>query len=149
MAERPEKVLLIVNDLFFEAKIGEVLRTLGVPWGSAKSEEGIARRLSEMKPALVFIDLGARGVDAARAAGLVRAAVAPGEAPPIVAFASHADSVEVARGRGLGAAEVLAKSGLVRALPDLVRHYAGRLLPDDLRGSGVEKKGEISEGGRS
>ena len=42
---RPAKVFAVVNDLFFEAKIGEVLRTLGIPIAFAKSEDGLSRRL--------------------------------------------------------------------------------------------------------
>jgi CheY-like chemotaxis protein len=125
---KPEKALLIVNDLFFEAKIGEVLRALGVPYAVAKSEDGLVKRLEEIAPALVFLDLGAKGIEPARAVERLRAGVPPGApAPRIVAFAAHADPAEVARGRTIGAEDVLARGGLARALPEIVRRHAGRL----------------------
>ena len=121
MAENP--VLLVVNDLFFEAKIGEVLRALGVPAAVAKSEDSLAKRLAEARPALAFVDLGAKGVDGKRAIEALRR-TAPAGALRIVAFLSHLHPEDAPAARALGADEVLAKSALVQALPDIVKKYA-------------------------
>jgi CheY-like chemotaxis protein len=121
-APAPEKVIAIVNDLFFEAKIGEVLRTLGIPVAFAKSEDGLAKRLAEVRPALGIVDVGARGIDAVAAIRRLRALPAP-----VVAFISHVQADDAARAREAGADAVYAKSGLVRELPELVMKYAGRL----------------------
>ena len=116
------KVLLVVNDLFFEAKIGEVLRSLGVPSGTAKSEEGLGKRLAEFRPALAFVDLGAKGIDPGRAIAALRGA--PGlEGLPIVAFMSHVRPEDGALARTLGASEVYPKSELARRLPDIVKKH--------------------------
>jgi DNA-binding NarL/FixJ family response regulator len=115
-------VLLLVNDLFFEAKLGEVLRALGVAAAVAKSEDSLRARLSEAPPPLAFVDLGAKGFDGTRAIAAIRAAAGPGAR--IVAFLSHLHPEEAPRARAAGADEVLAKSALVQALPDIVRACA-------------------------
>jgi CheY-like chemotaxis protein len=127
MEAKPATVLLVVNDLFFEAKIGEVLRSLGAPAAVAKSEDALARRLAEERPVLAFVDVGAKGVDGRRAIEAIRRAAPAGEAR-IVAFISHVRPEDGDLARSLGADEVYAKSALVRALPDLVRRHAGGLL---------------------
>jgi CheY-like chemotaxis protein len=125
MEDRPEKVIAVVNDLFFEAKIGEVLRTLGIPIVFAKSEEGLAKRLAEVRPALAIVDVAARGIDGFAAIERLRAAADP--PPPVIAFISHVSPEDGARAKALGATAVYAKSQLVRELPELVRAHAGRL----------------------
>lgn len=123
MGERSRKVLVVVNDLFFEAKIGEVLRALGAPFSVAKSEEALAKRLAEAEARLAFVDMGGRGFDGARAIEAARAAGAR-----VVAFISHVDVEAGKKARALGAEEVLAKSELARRLSDLVRRYAEELI---------------------
>lgn len=127
---RPPKVLAVVNDLFFEAKIGEVLRTLGIPAVFAKSEEGLARRLAEIRPVLGLVDCGAHGIDGVAAIARIRAAAGaePGAEPvPVYAFISHIHPEDAARATAGGATAAFAKSQLVRELPDLVMKHAGHL----------------------
>ena len=119
---RPAKVFAIVNDLFFEAKIGEVLRTLGIPIAFAKSEDGLTKRLAEARPILAIVDMGARGVDALAAIGRLRA-----EDAHVIAFISHVHPEDSKKAKDAGAAECFAKSQLVRELPDVVRKFAGHL----------------------
>jgi CheY-like chemotaxis protein len=118
------KVLLVVDDLFFEAKIGEVLRTLGVPAAVAKSEDALGRLLAEGETPLAFVDVGARRLSGRRAIEEIRRA-APPTGTRIVAFVSHVRPEQAQAARALGADDVLARSALVAALPDLVRRYAG------------------------
>jgi CheY-like chemotaxis protein len=131
MSEPAGTVLLVVNDLFFEAKIGEVLRTLGAPFAVAKSADGVSRRLAESAPAVAFVDMGAKGVDGEKTIEAARAAGAP-----VIAFISHVDVEAGRRARALGATEVMAKSELARRLPELVRTYAGHLV-DREKGGGA------------
>jgi CheY-like chemotaxis protein len=120
--ERPRKVFAVVNDLFFEAKIGEVLRTLGIPIAFAKSEDGLAKRLAEARPALAIVDVGARGIDALAAIRRLRA-----EGAKVVAFVSHVNEEQRAAAEAAGADRVLAKSALARELPEIVEAHAGEL----------------------
>jgi len=120
-AALPVRVLAVVNDLFFEAKIGEVLRTLGAPALFAKSEAGLARRLGECRPALALVDMGAKGLDGEAAVRAIRAAH---PAAWVTAFVSHVDADAKARALAAGADDAWAKSRLARELPDLVRARA-------------------------
>jgi CheY-like chemotaxis protein len=119
---RPAKVFAVVNDLFFEAKIGEVLRTLGVPVAFAKSEDGLAKRLAEARPVLAIVDMGARGIDGLAAIARLRA-----EDAPVIAFISHVRPEDAQAAKAAGATEAWAKSQLVHELPDVVMKYAGHL----------------------
>jgi DNA-binding NarL/FixJ family response regulator len=118
------RVLLVVQDLFFEAKIGEVLRTLGRPFAVAKSEGALGARLAEGRCALAFVDYEAKAIPGATAIERIRAAAGPA-GTRIVAFISHVRPEERGLARALGADEVHAKSALVRLLPELVERYAG------------------------
>ncbi len=119
----------MVNDLFFEAKIGEVLRSLGVPACFAKSNQGLEKRLAEGRPALALVDLGARGVDPLLAIQYIRTdAEHGGLNVPVVAFVAHVLRGEAEAVRELGVVEIYAKSQLVRYLPEMVKRFAGHLV---------------------
>jgi CheY-like chemotaxis protein len=111
----PMTVLCVVNDLFFEAKLGEVLRTLGVPAAFAKSAEGLGKRLAATpRPALAIVDVQAKGLDGAEA---IRTLAATGA--PVIAYFSHVYAEEEERARAAGATEVMTKGELVKRLPDI------------------------------
>jgi len=125
--ERGSKVLLVLNDLFFEAKIGEVLRTLGVPFAIARSNEQFAKRLEEDDPALAIVDLGARGIEPFLAIQYVRTDER-WQRLPVVSFGAHVVREQHEEARSLGVSEAVAKSKLDRFLPDIVRRHAPHLL---------------------
>lgn len=124
---RGKGVLLVLNDLFFEAKIGEVLKTLGVPFSIARSNDQLAKRLEEDDPALAIVDLGARGVEPFLAIQYVRTDERYRHLP-VVSFGAHVAREQHEEARSLGVSEAVAKSKLDRFLPDIVRRHAPHLL---------------------
>jgi CheY-like chemotaxis protein len=120
------RALAAVNDLFFEAKLGEVLRASGVPVAFVKTAEGLERRLEEGRPLLALVDMGARGLDGEAAIRRLRALDA---ALPILAFHSHVDEEARARARDAGATDAWAKSRLARELPEWIARHAASAAP--------------------
>lgn len=113
-------VLCVVNDLFFEAKLGEVLRTLGIPAVFAKSADGLAKRLADVPaPALAIVDVQAKGLDGAEA---IRRLAATGA--PVIAYFSHVYAEEEQRARDAGATQVMSKGELVKRLPEIAAGIA-------------------------
>ena len=116
-------VVAVIDDLFFQAKVGTALQQMGVaaqvvPNGRAL-QDGLR---SGSAPALVIVDLTLRGADATALIRDLRA-LPHGNSVPVLAFGSHV-AVEV-RKRALeaGASQVVAKSEFSRRLPQLVRQF--------------------------
>ena len=116
-------VVAVIDDLFFQAKVGTALQQLGVaaqvvPDGGALHDS----LQSGSAPALVIVDLTLRGADATALIRDLRA-LPHGNSVPVLAFGSHV-AVDV-RKRALeaGASQVVAKSEFSRHLPQLVRQF--------------------------
>ena len=116
-------VVAVIDDLFFQAKVGTALQQMGVaaqvvPNGRAL-QDGLR---SGSAPALVIVDLTLRGADATALIRDLRA-LPHGNSVPVLAFGSHV-AVEV-RKRALeaGASQVVAKSEFSRRLPQLVGQF--------------------------
>jgi CheY-like chemotaxis protein len=74
------------------------------------------------RPALILVDIGARGVDWATAVEKLRSNVELADVP-IVAFGPHKDLEARDRALAAGCTEVLANSKLLSDLPRIVSRY--------------------------
>lgn len=109
------KVLLLVDDLFFRAKIAETARHTGVELESANSVEALVEKAlgtsgaagdANQPPSLILLDLNAKG-NPVDAVSRLRAA---GNQTPVVAFLSHVQTELAERARSAGCAEILPRS---------------------------------------
>lgn len=121
------KVLALVDDLFFGARIAETARHVGVeleavstgnalvekalPDAGNASTGGVQRTVAQ-KPALIVVDLNAR-TDALDALARLQAA---GNQTPVVAFLSHVQTELAERARAAGCAEVMPRSRFTQEL---------------------------------
>src|SRR5260370_40152988 len=80
------KVVAVVRDLFFVARIRETARLVGTPLVFARTPEEIGTQLTPEPPALVIIDLTTSGWD--YDALFDALAAAPGV--PVLGFTTHA-----------------------------------------------------------
>ena len=120
-------VVAVIDDLFFQAKVGTALQQLGIAAQVIPNGEPLRAGLrAGSAPALVIVDLTLRGADATSLIRDLRAAPS-GESVPILAFGSHV-AVDV-RKRALqaGASQVVAKSVFAKQLPELVRQFVPRI----------------------
>jgi CheY-like chemotaxis protein len=121
-------VVAVIDDLFFQAKVGTALQQLGiavqvVPNGATL----LASLQSGSAPALVIVDLTLRSADATSLIRELRA-LPCGDSVPILAFGSHV-AVEVQKqALQAGASQVVAKSAFAKHLPQLVRQFVPRII---------------------
>ena len=121
-------VVAVIDDLFFQAKVGTALQQLGLAAQVVPNGGPVRDRLqSGNPPTLVIVDLTLRSADATSLIRDLRA-VPHGDSVPILAFGSHV-AVEV-RKRALqaGASQVVAKSEFSRNLPRLVRQFVPQIV---------------------
>ena len=104
-------VVAFVDDLFFQAKLLETARQVGVELHAVSTTEALADELRE-QPALVLVDLNAR-TDAVSAIDRLRAI---GNAAPVVGFFSHVQTELAERALAAGCREVLPRSKFTRDL---------------------------------
>ena len=115
------RVLLLVDDLFFRAKIAETARHLGVELEAANSVEALVEKAlpapSESNsagalPGLIVVDLNARGnpIDA------LDRLKAAGNQTPVIAFLSHVQTELAERARVAGCSEIMPRSKFTQDL---------------------------------
>lgn len=113
----------LVADLLFASRIRAVAALTGVKVVTVGSCEALLRAVREKGPRLILIDLDPRigsGPD------LIRELKADAELGRItlIAFGSHLERETLQAAREAGADRVLARSGFVRELPNLLRGTA-------------------------
>jgi CheY-like chemotaxis protein len=116
-------VLALVPDLMFATRIEGVLGQLGYRAAILKDSAALLAEVRARQPALVLVDLAARGVDVPAAIRALKADQATGGIP-LVAFGPHLDEAARAAAHDAGADAVVANSKLAFDLPGLVARYA-------------------------
>jgi hypothetical protein len=114
MTDADGRVVAVVRDLFFVARIRETARLAGVPLGFARTPEELGTALSE-RPRFVLVDLTA-GLDHARLFEVIQA----GGAPPVLGFTTHALAGQT-RPWHARCERVVTKETLTQELPALLR----------------------------
>jgi hypothetical protein len=109
MAESSTPVLALVRDLMFSGRIMAEARAAGV-------ECAIVRDPAKLPPGgkLLIVDLNLAGAAPAAAEWQKGGGAAVG-------FVSHVDEQAIAEARALGIRQILARSGFVERLPQLLR----------------------------
>lgn len=117
------KVLVLVSDLFFQTRIQEAARALGVSMEIFSSGPVLLERARTESPALLIVDLNAASAQPVETIAALKADSAL-RSLPVVAYLSHVQ-VELERAaRAAGTDIVLARSKFTRELPELLRRYA-------------------------
>jgi DNA-binding NarL/FixJ family response regulator len=113
--KRMERVVALMDDLFFQMKVLETAKHLGLEFKVAANVEGLLGLL-EPRPRLVIVDLNARAqpVEAIRQ---VRAADAEVR---VVAFLSHVQRELAEEARAAGCEEVMPRSVFTQRLAEIL-----------------------------
>jgi hypothetical protein len=114
MTDAEPRVVAVVRDLFFVARIRETARLAGVPLVFARTPEDIATALAT-PPRFVLLDLTA-GFDYASVFATIEAA----GGPPILAYTTHVLARQTQPWHGR-CARVVTKETLTQELPALLR----------------------------
>ncbi len=111
-------VLLLVSDLFWETRIEESARRLGLRVENMTLDADFEKAIAETNPALVLLTFDRTGEAWQR---LAAAGYAAGV--KVVAFGSHMNVEAFRRARQLGCDDVLANSRLSSELPTLLQKW--------------------------
>lgn len=108
-------VLALIDDLFFQAKLLETAKRVGVTVNVVSNGDALVQAANAQMPALVLVDLNARqgALDA-----LTRlCAAGPAQ---VIAFLSHVQTDLAARAREAGCEQVLPRSKFAADLPQIL-----------------------------
>jgi CheY-like chemotaxis protein len=110
------QVLALVDDLFFQAKIMETAKHLGVTVRTAATGDALLAEIAKEAPKLVIVDLNARGAPL-QAIERVRA-TSPGL--PLIAFLSHVQTDLAQQAWTAGCTQVMPRSQFTRDLATIL-----------------------------
>jgi hypothetical protein len=116
------RVLAVVKDLFFVARIRETARLVGVPLQFARSAEELAAALPS-GARFILLDLTG-GVDYEKVFAALEG-VAPAVRPPVLAYTTHALAKDTQRWHPR-CNRVVTKETLTQELPTLLREGIAR-----------------------
>ena len=117
------QVLALVDDLFFQAKLAETARKVGVRLKTVLTGPALVKEWEADQeargdlPRLIVVDLNARQGPLEAVEQLHRA----GNAVPIIGFLSHVQTELAQRARAAGCSQVLARSSFTANLSEVLR----------------------------
>lgn len=108
-------ILALVDDIFFQAKMLETAKHLGVEMKSFTTGDALAAEIENQAPKLIVVDLNARQspLDA------ISSLRASHREIPVVAFLSHVQTELAARAREAGCTEVMPRSKFTKELASI------------------------------
>ena len=109
-------VLALVDDLFFQAKMTETARRVGVALQTVASGDALVAAAAPQAHRLVLVDLNARQ----GALAAVEQLRASGNAQPIVGFLSHVQTELAEKALAAGCQEVLPRSKFTADLAEIL-----------------------------
>ena len=110
------QVLAMVDDLFFQSKIIETARHVGVDLKICTTPDALAAEISKATPNLVVVDLNARNqpLEAVQRMQSLAAGV------PLVGFLSHVQIDLAEQARAAGCSEVMPRSKFTKDLATIL-----------------------------
>lgn len=109
-------VVAFVDDLFFQAKLLETAKQVGVELRACATADALATEVSGGAPRLVVIDLNAR----ANPLEAVRRVQSLGRGIPLVAYLSHLQTDLAESARAAGCREVMPRSKFTSQLATIL-----------------------------
>jgi CheY-like chemotaxis protein len=119
-----QKVLAGVSDLFFQAKIAETAKHLGVDLAFARSFDQVMERVAAEPPALLILDLNADPCRPLEVVARLKADPAL-QGVPVLAYLSHVQAELKRQAEAAGCDRILPRSAFSANLPEILKPYAG------------------------
>ena len=110
------QVLALVDDLFFQAKLVETAKQLGVELRTCTTADALVAEISKDAPKLIVVDLHARN-NPIEAIERLRTA---GSGIPLLGFFSHVEAELAERARAAGCPTVMPRSKFTRDLATIL-----------------------------
>ena len=112
-------VLAVVDDLLFQSKIRATAQASGREITFVRRRDAAIAAMTGRRPDLVILDLDRDALDPIGLIGEMKQAPELA-AIPIVGFGSHVQTARLQSAREAGCDRVMARSGFVAALPELL-----------------------------
>ncbi len=109
-------VIALVDDLFFQSKILETARRVGIEVKTVSTGEQLVAETEKDSPALLLVDLNARQGPLEAIEQLQRA----GNQKPVIAFLSHVQVELAERARAAGCRQVMPRSQFTKNLASIL-----------------------------
>ncbi len=109
-------VVALVDDLFFQAKLVEIAKHVGVELRTCATPTALAQEISHSAPHLVIVDLNA----ASNPLDAIRHVQSLDRAIPMVAFLSHVQTALAESARAAGCRDVMPRSKFTRDLATIL-----------------------------
>jgi DNA-binding NarL/FixJ family response regulator len=113
-------VIALVDDLFFQAKLRETAKQVGITLETAARREQLLAAAAASPAALVIVDLNTRD-GALQAIERLNQPGAPGNPRRVIGFLSHVQVELAERARAAGCAEVMPRSQFTQNLAAILR----------------------------
>jgi DNA-binding NarL/FixJ family response regulator len=109
-------VVALVDDLFFQSKLLETAKQVGVELRACSTADALAAEISGGAPKLVVVDLNASGnpIEA------LRRVQSAGPEIPLIAYLSHVQTELAESARAAGCREVMPRSKFTRDLATIL-----------------------------
>jgi DNA-binding NarL/FixJ family response regulator len=110
------EVLGLVDDLFFQMKLAETAKQLGVEFRACSTPDVLTSEIAKNSPRLVVVDLNARSnpIEA------IERVASSSPHVPLIGFLSHVQVDLAERARAAGCADVMPRSKLTRDLATIL-----------------------------
>lgn len=123
---KSNKILAVVDDLFFVVKINDSAKRAGLTCEFLKSEEALLAKSQAEQPLLVIVDLNARSVDAVSVITKFKA-MEELRRISLIGFVSHVQGELKQQAQDAGANMVLARSAFSANLPQILKRHTGSM----------------------
>lgn len=110
------QVVALVDDLFFQAKLLETAKQVGVEVRTCSTADALDAEIARAAPKLIVVDLNARSGPFEALERLK----AEGARIPLIAFLSHVQVDLAARARAAGCADVMPRSKFTQNLATIL-----------------------------
>jgi DNA-binding NarL/FixJ family response regulator len=110
------QVLALVDDLFFQAKILETAKHLGITVRTSTTGDALLAEIAKEKPKLVIVDLNARGAPLQA----IERVCATAPELRLIAFLSHVQTELAQQARAAGCTQVMPRSQFTRDLATIL-----------------------------
>ena len=115
-----DKIIALITDMFFAAKLEETAKQLGVPLVTVGSADLLLSESRKESPRLVIIDLNYDAVKSTEAIHAVKQACSPNRVR-VLAFLSHVQTELAESARRAGADAVVPRSYFSRNLAEILK----------------------------
>lgn len=124
--ERDERVCVVVDDMFFAARINTAAAAAGRQVERVRSRDQIEQEIMAHPPSLLIVDLNSERLDPLQTIEYFKSQPALSRVP-IVGFVSHVQTDLIRRAQAAGCDYVLPRSAFTQLLPDIVSGNLERL----------------------